>query len=134
MKLERNTDLGLFILRIAIGILMLLHGIAKLKGVTFIEGLLIAKGLPAFIAYGVYITEIIAPLLLLIGFRTRLAAMVYLLGVITAILLVHAADIFALNQHGGWGIELLGLYLFGALTLIFTGGGKYALSGSSIWD
>lgn len=132
--MKRNVDLGLLTLRIAIGLLMLFHGIAKLKGVSFIEGLLTSKGLPAFMAYGVYITEIIAPLFLIIGYRTRLASVIYILGVLTAIFLVHSADIFTLNQHGGWGIELLGLYLFGALALIFTGGGKYALSKSSSWD
>lgn len=132
--MKRNTDIGLFILRLAIGILMLLHGIAKFKGLGFIEQSLMAKGLPAFLAYGVYITEIVAPIMLIVGYRTRLAAAVYILGVLTAIFLVHAADIFTLNQFGGWGIELLGLYLFGGLTLFFTGGGKIALSHKSKWD
>lgn len=134
MKLTKNSDVGLLILRMAIGLLMLLHGIAKFKGVSFIEGMLTAKGLPAFLAYGVYVTEIIAPLLLIIGYRTRLASVVYLLGVLTAIFLVHAKDIFALTPHGGWGIELLGLYLFGAVSLFFTGGGQYAVSTQSDWD
>lgn len=134
MTFKKNIDLGLLILRISIGLLMLLHGIAKLKGVSFIEGLLTEKGLPAFIAYGVYVTEIIAPLLLIIGFRTRLSAIVYVAGVLVAIILVHSSDIFTLNQHGGWGIELLGLYLFGAVALIFTGGGKFSLSSKTDWD
>lgn len=134
MKLTKNIDLGLLILRVAIGLMMLLHGIEKFKGVSFIEGMLIAKGLPAFIAYGVYVTEIVAPLLLIVGYRTRLAGVVYILGVLTAIFLVHAKDIFTLNQHGGWGIELLGLYLFSALAILFTGAGKYAVSTKSQWD
>lgn len=132
--MNKNTDLGLLILRIAVGVLMLLHGIAKLKGVSFIEGVLEGKGLPSFMAYGVYITEIIMPILIIIGFRTRLASAGFAFGVLFAIFLVHSGDIFTLTQHGGWGIELLGLYLFGAITLFFTGGGKLAMSTKNKWD
>jgi putative oxidoreductase len=132
--MNKNRDLGLLILRIAIGALMLLHGIAKLNGLSFIEGMLNNAGLPGFLAYGVYITEIIAPLLILIGFRTRLASAVYVFGVLFALFLVHSADIFSLNANGGWEIELLGLYLFGSAALFFTGGGKIAVSSSNKWD
>jgi putative oxidoreductase len=132
--MNRNNDIGIFILRQAVGFLMLLHGIAKFKGLSGIEGLLTEAGLPAFLAYGVFITEIVAPLMIMLGFRTRLASIVFILGVLAAIFLAHASDVFTLNQYGGWGIELLGLYLFGAVTLFFTGGGKYSISRKSDWD
>jgi putative oxidoreductase len=132
--MNKNTDLGLLILRIAVGGLMLLHGIAKLGAVSFIEGMLSGKGLPSFLAYGVYITEILAPLLILVGYRTRLAAAVYVIGTLFAFFLVHTANLFLLNENGGWQLELLGLYLFGALALFFTGGGKMAVSSSNTWD
>lgn len=132
--MSKNTNLGLLILRISVGGLMLFHGIAKLKGVSFIEGMLSEKGLPSFLAYGAYITEIIAPILIIVGYRMRLASLVFALGSLFAIFLVHAADIFTLNQHGGWGIELIGLYLFGALALFFTGSGKFSVSTSNKWD
>jgi len=130
----KNTNLGLLIVRIAVGALMLLHGIAKIGQTAFIEGMLADKGLPAVLAYGVYLTEIVAPLLILIGFRTRLAAAAYVFGVLFIIFLAHAQEIFALNEYGGWAIELLGLYLFGAVALFFTGGGKYAASSSHTLD
>lgn len=132
--MKKNTDLGLLILRLSIGILMLMHGLAKLSGLGFIKGMLAEAGLPAFVAYGVYLGEIVAPLLIIVGFRTRLASVVYIVNVLVAIFMVHAADIFTLNQHGGWGIELLGLYLFGAVTLFFTGGGKLSFSSRNKWD
>lgn len=130
----KNTDLGLLFVRISVGALMLLHGLAKIGQTTFIESMLVDKGLPTSMSYGVYLTEIIAPLLILIGFRTRLAAIAYLFGIFFIIFLVHANDIFSLNENGGWAIELLGLYLFGAIALFFTGGGKYAISSISNWD
>jgi putative oxidoreductase len=46
--------------------------------------MLSATVLPAFSAYGVYITEIVAPVLILIGFRTRLASAVYVSGALFA--------------------------------------------------
>lgn len=132
--MNKNINLGLLILRIAIGGLMLLHGIAKIGHTDFIGGMLAEKGLPSFLSYGVYITEIITPLLIIIGFRTRLSAAVYVLGALFALFLVHSAQLFLLNQNGGWELELLGLYIAGGLTLFFTGGGKIALSSRNQWD
>lgn len=132
--MKKDRDLSLLILRIGVGVLMLLHGIAKLKGIGFIEGMLVKNGLPAFLAYGVYLTEVIAPLLIIIGYRTRLAAIVLISGALFAMFLVHSADIFSLNQAGGWALELLGLYITGALALAISGSGKFALSSKNKWD
>lgn len=130
----KNTNLGLLILRLSVGVLMALHGFAKLKGVTGIEGMLTSAGLPSFLAYGVYITEIVAPVLIIVGYRTRLASVVYIFGVLFAIFLAHSSELFTLSKYGGWAVELLGLYLFGSLALFFTGGGKIALSSTNKWD
>ncbi|WP_430814695.1 DoxX family protein [Carboxylicivirga sp. RSCT41] len=132
--MKRNLDLGLLVLRLSVGILMLLHGLAKLSGLGFIKGMLSEAGLPAFIAYGVYLGEIVAPILIIVGYRTRLVSVVYIVNVLVAIFLVHANDIFTLNQHGGWGIELLGLYLFGAVALFLTGAGRLSISSGHKWD
>lgn len=132
--MRKNNDLGLFILRVAVGLLMLLHGIAKIGHTTFIEGMLTEKGLPEIMAYGVYITEILAPILILIGYRTRLAAAAYVFGILFIIGLVHSQEIFLLNRNGGLELELLALYLLGGLALFFTGGGKLAASSYNKWD
>lgn len=132
--MNRNITLGLLILRFSIGGLMLLHGIAKLGHTDAIGGMLSEKGLPAFLSYGVYITEIVAPLLIIIGFRTRLAAAAYVFGTLFALFLAHSSQLFLLNQNGGWELELLGLYTFGGLALFFTGGGKIAASTTNKWD
>lgn len=133
--LQRNPDLGILILRLSIGILMLLHGISKMtNGIGMIENIVVTNGLPAFIAYGVYIGEVIAPMLIILGVATRFSAVVFAVNCLVATLLVHSSVIFTLGKSGGWAIELLGLFFFGALALIFTGGGKYALSRKYIWD
>ena len=131
----RNTDLGLLLIRLSVGWLMLFHGIAKMKhGVSGIEGMLESKGLPGFIAYGVYLGEVVAPILLIIGFRTRLAAIVFAVNMLVIMFIAHPENLTGFSSHGGWKLELAGLYLFGSLALIFTGGGKYALSSKSKWD
>lgn len=133
--LDRNTDLGLLILRLSIGILMLLHGVSKLMhGAGFIEDVVTGAGLPSFIAYGVYVGEVIAPLFIIFGYGTRVAAAIFAFNMIVAVGLVHGGDIFTLGEAGGWSLELQGLYFFGAVALIFTGAGKYALSNKHLWD
>lgn len=132
---NKNTDLGLLILRLSLGGLMILHGIAKLiHGPGFIETVVTSAGLPSFIAYGVYVGEVITPILIILGYGTRVAAAIFAFNMIVAVGLVHGSDIFTLSETGGWALELQGLYFFGALALVFTGGGKYALSNKHLWD
>lgn len=69
-----------------------------------------------------------------IRFRTRLTTLGFAFNMLVALLLAHSNDIFALNQHGGWAVELIGLFLFGSLALFFTGSGKYAISQKHQWD
>ena len=133
--MKRNLALGLLILRLSVGILMLLHGLAKFGGaLTFIESMLIEKGIPGFLAYGVLVGEIIAPVAIIVGFRTRIAAFIFVINCLVAMLLAHSNEIFSMSEHGGWALELLGLYMFGALALVFTGGGTYAVSKTNTWD
>lgn len=133
--MRKNNDLGLLILRITVSVLMFLHGISKFGGsLEFIKGMLAEKGIPDFIAYGVLVGEILAPIAILIGFRTRIAAAIYAFNCLVAILIAHSSEIFSMGEHGGWALELLGLYFFGALTLFFTGAGNIAVSKSNQWD
>ena len=133
--MKKNTDTGLLILRLSVAGLMLLHGLSKLlHGIGPIAGLVESKSLPAFFAYGVYVGEVLAPLAIIIGFRTRIAALIFFINTIVAALLAHSNEIFSLSQTGGWAVELLGLYGFGALVLMFTGAGRFAVSTRSRWD
>jgi len=131
----QNRNTGLLLQRIGIGILILFHGIANLNSnYSFIKSLLNGIEVPEFIAYSSFIGEIIAPILIIIGFRARLASLFLAFFMLIAILMAHSADIFTLNQFGGWGIELQGLYLFGAIVVFLLGAGKYAVSNTSKWD
>ena len=125
-------DSGKLLLRLAIGMLVLLHGIFKLSaGVGFIGGMLAKAGLPGGLAYLVFVGEIAAPLLMIAGFWTRAAAGVVVINMIVALGLVHMADLLALTKQGGWALELQGLYLFGALTVVLLGAGRFSIGGRS---
>lgn len=129
-------DLGKLILRVTVAVLLLFHGIAKVKGgVGFISGLLAQNGLPAFIAYGVYVGEVVAPLLLILGVLTRPAALIIAFNMLMAIFLARRDAVFAVNERGGaWGIEVEAFFLFGALAVFFLGPGRFAIArGQTRW-
>ena len=131
----QNKNTGLLFQRLSIGILILFHGVTNLtSNYSFIKSLLNSMGIPEFVAYSVFIGEIIAPILIIIGWRSRLASLVLAFNMLVAVLMAHPADVFTLNQFGGWGIELQGLYLFGAIVIFLSGTGKYAVSTTSKWD
>lgn len=124
---------GKLILRLTLGGLMLFHGVAKLLNpgsVEFIGGRLTDAGLPSLLAYGVYVGEIVAPLMIIVGILTRVGGLLLVVNMLFAILLVHTGDILSLTEHGGWGLELQGFYLFGGLALMFLGSGKLAVKPS----
>jgi len=122
-----NENVGKLIVRLALGGMILCHGISKVKGgIGPITGMVTAHGLPAPLAYGVYVGEVVAPLLVLIGWYSRIGAWIVAVNMIFALWLAHRADVFALNATGGWAIELQGMYLFTAVAIALIGPGRYA--------
>jgi putative oxidoreductase len=127
----RSDDTGKLVLRMVVGVLTLLHGISKLHtGVGFVSSLLTAHGLPGFLGYAVFIGEILAPVLLIAGIYTRVAALVVVINMLVAIWLAHPSNPWGLGRAGGWVLELQGLYLFGALAISFLGAGRFSVGGS----
>ena len=121
----RSDDLGKLLLRLLLGGLMLFHGIAKLiSGPAAIKGMVGAAGFPAELGYLVYVGELVAPLLLIVGVFTRPAALVIAINMVVAVLLAHAKQLFTLNpQTGAWALELQAFFLFTALAIALLGPG-----------
>lgn len=133
MNTKQQT--GLLLLRVSIAFTMLIYGISKLTfGIDYIKDLVSQYGLPTFISYGVFIGEIIAPILIIIGFRTKLAGLVFAVNCFVAILMDRLPDVLSLNEHGGWAIGLIFIYMMFGIALFFTGAGMYALSTNNKWD
>ena len=130
MSSSTLEDLGKLILRLTVGILMLFHGWAKLRhGIGPIEGMVVARGLPAFVAWGVYIGEVIGPLLLIFGFYARLGAVLVVVNMVVALVLAHSTHVFQLAGSGGWRLELQALFLFSAVSVALLGAGRFSIAG-----
>lgn len=124
-----NDDLGKLVLRLTLGILMLLHGIAKMRyGVSGIEGMVVSKGLPAFLAYGVFVGEVFAPLLVILGFYARIGGLIMAFNMVVAIALAHSSQLLSIGKTGGWELELQGFFLFTALVVALIGPGKFGIN------
>jgi len=124
-----TQSIGKLIVRVMVGGLLLFHGIDKvLHGIGYIEGMMTVQGLPTYVALGVYIGEVLAPLLLLLGWRSRWWAAVVTFNMAVAIYLVHSKSLFTLGAHGSWSLESPMLFFLGALAIVFLGSGKYAIS------
>ena len=135
----RSAEIAKLLLRLAVGGLMLLHGIAKLRhasaAVSHMEGTLAAHHLPYAFGYLVFVGEVIGPVLVLLGLFTRVGAIFIAIDMLFALYLVHGAQVFTLNQAGGYALELQALYFTGAIAIALLGGGAYGVRrGQPRWD
>jgi len=122
--MNKNIALNvtLLIYRSGISFMMMTHGFSKLMRllegqVSFSDPLGIGQTPTLLLAI---LAEFVAPILIVLGWKTRYAA-VPVVGVMSvAAFMVHAADPFAQK-------ELALLYLLAFLMVVFVGPGKYAL-------
>jgi putative oxidoreductase len=130
MRNDSRADLGKLVLRLALGLLILLHGIAKLRGgVSGITGMVEAHGLPGFLGYGVLVGEVLAPLMVLAGFYARIGGVLIAFNMLVAFALVHLGQFGQLNEQGGWALELQGMYFATAIAIALLGPGRYSANG-----
>jgi putative oxidoreductase len=122
-------DIGRLVARITVAALILFHGINKIiHGVGFIGTSLAALHLPSFIAYGVYIGEVIAPIFVILGLWTRVASLAIAFNMIMAVSLEAWRLAPTINRGGGWGLELEAFYFLIAVAVFFLGPGRYSVS------
>ncbi len=121
--MKRNSDLGLLILRVGLSALLLTHGIPKL--LAFINGDTAIVGDP--IGLGglitsilVLIAEFIAPVLIIIGVKTRLASISVIILMAVAAFVVHASDPIATKEKAL-------LYLVGFIAIGLMGAGSISI-------
>jgi putative oxidoreductase len=127
---DTRADAAKLLLRITLAVVLVFHGLFKLThGVEWIVRLLDDAGLPGVLAYGPYLAEIVAPVLLVLGLWPRIAALIVAADMITAITLSLRSSITSVKPDGGgWGIELEFLLLCVAVALALLGGGRYTIT------
>lgn len=130
------SDWGLFILRLAAGIIFLVHGWPKLnpnspmKGPAGFGGFLKQMGVPMPIFFGwvVALLETLGAVLFILGLGTRILAVLFAIDMLVAILVAKMRVMkvgFSAQQATGWEFDfILGAV---ALSLLFTGPGNIAL-------
>jgi len=125
------------ILRIGLGSVILAHGLQKLLGMFGGHGPEWTVnmwsqwwGIPAFITWLVILGESLGMVALILGFFTRIFAVVTIIIMTGAIILVHHSQGFFMNWYSeprAEGIEYHILVYTLALALLLLGGGKYSL-------
>lgn len=129
LKILNHPDLGKLLLRLAVGIVLFLHGLGRIEGgAAGTIGMVEAAGLPGWVAYGAHIGEFVAPILLMIGIFSRPAGLVIAFNMLMTILVAHRDIAFQRNEFGGWMIELNVILLLGGLAVALIGAGKLSLS------
>ncbi|MFI5323044.1 MAG: DoxX family protein [Thermodesulfobacteriota bacterium] len=134
-----SDDTGAFIARIALGIVILPHGLQKLLGLFSGPGFsgtvefFVSSGLPTFIAILIIIGESFGALGLILGFFSRLAALGITIIMIGAVVTVHLHNGFFMNWTGtqaGEGFEFHLLAIGLGLIVLFKGGGIWSVDGA----
>lgn len=119
-------DFGLLLLRIGMGLAMIIgHGYGKVNKIiagdmSFLDPIGIGQAPTLVLAT---ITELVFSILVIIGFKTRLAAIPIALTMAVAFFIVHASDAFGIKE-----VSLL--YLVGFVCISLLGPGKYSIDRS----
>jgi putative oxidoreductase len=121
--LDRLQPLALFVMRLALGAVMVGHGYHKVfGGLHHHVQLVTSLGLPGWTAYLSAFTEFLGGILVLIGLFTRFAAFAICINLSVAIAKVHFHN--GLMGNGGYEFPLaLAALAFG---LVFLGAGPIA--------
>jgi len=123
-----NPDIAKLLLRLSVGVLILFHGIHKvIHGIGGVKAMVSSSGLPEFLAYGVYIGELVAPIFIILGLYARVASTVLAFNMLMAIFLAYGFS-FSITKYGGLAMESPLLFFIMSLLIVLFGSGKYGVN------
>jgi len=123
-----QPDIAKLLLRMTLSVLILFHGVYKLiHGIDSVNSLVASHSWPAFMAYGVYIAELIAPIFIILGLYGRIASAILSINMLIAIYLAYGFS-FSLSKYGGLSWETSLLFFVMSLLVVMLGSGKYAVN------
>ena len=119
------------IARFLVALIFIMSGVGKMFGFTQTAGMMAGVGFPAptFFLVGAILLEIVGGVLLLVGYRTRLASLALIVFLVPATLIFHAANLGDPAHGQEQFIQVLkNLAILGALLKFGTdGAGAYSL-------
>lgn len=116
-NMENKQQTGALILRVALGVIFLIHGLVKFQGgIENTAGWFQSIGIPGFMGYVVAIIELVGGIALIVGLGTKLVSALLAIILLVAILKVKLAVGFLGNgQMAGYEFDLallvMALYL-----------------------
>ena len=121
MMKKNFNDLALLILRVGFGGFMLTHGIPKISMLSNPSdfGDIIGVGATLSLILAL-IGEVVAPIMLIIGFKTKWAAIPSAITMFVAAFIVHSKDDLATKEHAL-------LFFIAFVVILLTGAGKYSI-------
>ena len=123
-----NSDIAKLLLRVSLGIFILFHGFYKIiHGIGGVESMLAAASLPQFLAYGVYLGELISPIFIILGLYARVASLVLAFNMLVAMYLDYGFS-FALAKYGGLAMESPLMFFVMAIVIALLGSGKFSIN------
>jgi putative oxidoreductase len=136
------TDLGLLLLRFAVGGVFFAHGMQHVfgmwggSGLGGLTGYLSGFGFrnPGVLAWVTALTELIGGAGVVLGLFTPLAAAGLLALMINAVLLKAGNGFFIAGPPGAGAVELEVVLGLGAAALVLTGSGRLALDNGRTWN
>jgi len=125
----KNVDLGLLFMRLGLGICLFMHGFGKiLHGVGGVKSILVGAGLPGFLAYFAYLGEVLAPIMIAVGFYSRVGGvLVFGSSLVILYSFYGLSNLLDITNVNGFKAELIYLYIAISLCVISSGSGKYAI-------
>lgn len=114
-------DLALLLLRVGFGGFMLTHGIPKFEKLSDASGFHDPLGIGALPSLLLTIIgEVVAPLLLIIGLKTKLAALPAAITMLVAAFVVHGKDNLGAKEHAL-------LYAIVFIVIFLAGPGRFSI-------
>jgi putative oxidoreductase len=127
----RAGDLGKLMLRAAVATLLLFHRYCLMyEGFVTVMVALNENDVAAFQTCIVYVGEVLAPLMVLFGIWTRMAALIITVNMFLSILVTSSREFAGLPAFAGWRLELQAFFLILSIAIALFGAGKYSIGGT----
>lgn len=125
------TDIGLLIVRLALGAIFIAHGAQKVFGAFGGQGLegavsgMAKTGIPAFLVYTAAFTEFFGGIAMVVGLFSRVAGLGLAIVMLVAMVKIHLPNGFFLASMGyEYNLALLAM----SLLIVFAGPGRLAIA------